>query len=73
MKRIKQPENGKPNPTTGPAQKNTVAHEARAGADQNSAQPRSGSCLSSATDARVPRDREIDKGGRKDGGVARRR
>ena len=34
VKRIKQPENGKPNPTAGPARKNTADHEARAGAAQ---------------------------------------
>ena len=72
VKRIKQPENGKPNPTAGLARKNTAAREAGAGVAQNSTRPRSGSRLSTVTDARVPHDRETDRGGRKDGGVARR-
>ena len=33
-KRIKQPENGKPNPTAGPARKNTADRKARAGVAQ---------------------------------------
>ena len=75
MKNNKTKTNLKPYSTAGPARTDPAAHTCASERQRGPALgvAHAGSRLGSATDDGAPRDREIDKGGRKDGGVACRR